>query len=474
MVFSSHIFVFYFLPVFLLVYYGLFLGRAKVQWLNLFITVASYVFYGWFEPWFVVLMWVSTALDYTCGRVISKPGASKRARNIALGVSMAGNLGMLGFFKYYMFFMGGMNALANTLGLGPHYFNIMQVVLPIGISFYTFQTMSYTIDVWRGDAPPVKDLRTFSCFVSLFPQLVAGPIIRYNTVANQLENRKHTLRRFAGGIIAFGFGMAMKILVANPCGQVADAVFAAAAPTTPQAWWGALAYSLQIYFDFNAYSIMALGLGRLIGFEFIRNFNAPYRSTGMSDFWRRWHMSLTTWFTDYLYIPLGGNRVKVRRLYLNLFIVMFLSGLWHGANWTFVCWGLFHAFFLIGERLLGRKPIYHRLPKPLTILITNAIVLFAWVLFRASDIGAAWAYWKSMVGLRAATPAAPLLNALAFDPYHVFVMLVAVALCLQPRQAFDIARVATPLRLVAALLLLALALAGMVAQSYNPFLYFQF
>lgn len=474
MVFSSHIFIFYFLPVFLLLYYGLFFARAEVRWLNLFITVASYVFYGWFEPWFVMLMWVSTALDYTCGRVITKPGASNRTRNIALAVSMTGNLGMLGFFKYYMFFMGGMNALANALGLGPHYFNIMQVVLPIGISFYTFQTMSYTIDVWRGDAPPVKDLRTFSCFVSLFPQLVAGPIIRYNTVAAQLENRKHTLRRFAAGIIAFGFGMAMKILIANPCGQIADAVFAAEGPGIAMSWWGALAYSLQIYFDFNAYSVMALGLGRMLGFEFVRNFNAPYRSTGISDFWRRWHMSLTTWLTDYLYIPLGGNRVKVRRLYLNLFIVMFMSGLWHGANLTFVCWGLFHAFFMITERMMNRKPIYHRLPWPATVLFTNVIVVFAWVLFRAPSIGAAWQYWKSMVGAAHVTASAPMLHALVFDPYHIFIMILAVALCLQPRQAFDIARVATPLRLVAALVLLALAIAGMVAQSYNPFLYFQF
>ncbi len=474
MVFSSHTFIYLFLPVFLLVYYAMFFAKTRIGWLNLFITVASYIFYGWFEPWFVSLMWVSTALDYTCGRIISKPGASKRTRNIALAVSMTGNLAMLGFFKYYMFFMGGMNALAAALGLGDHYFRVMQVVLPIGISFYTFQTMSYTIDVWRGDAPPVKDLRTFSCFVSLFPQLVAGPIIRYNTVATQLEHRKHTLRRFGAGIVAFGFGMAMKIWVANPCGQVADAVFAAEAPTMLAAWWGALAYSLQIYFDFNAYSVMALGLGRLIGFEFIRNFNAPYRATGMSDFWKRWHMSLTTWLTDYLYIPLGGNRVSRNRLYFNLFLVMFASGLWHGANLTFVCWGLFHAFFLITERTMGRKPIYHRLPWPLTVLLTNVIVLFAWVLFRAPDLGSAWQYWMSMVGARAPAEAAPLLHSLVFDPFHLTVILAAVALCLQPWQAFDISRVPTPWRLAAALLLLALALAGMATQSYNPFLYFQF
>ena len=474
MVFSSHIFLFYFLPLFLLVYYALYLGRARVQWLNLFITVASYVFYGWFEPWFVVLMWASTALDYSCGRVISRPGASKRSRNIALAISMTGNLGMLAFFKYYMFTMENVNSLLSLLGLGESYFRVLQVTLPIGISFYTFQTMSYTIDVWRGDAPPVKDLRTFSCFVSLFPQLVAGPIIRYNTVATQLENRKHTLRRFSAGIVAFGFGMAMKILVANPCGQIADAVFASQAPSAGVAWWGALAYSLQIYFDFNAYSIMALGLGRLIGFEFIRNFNAPYRSTGISDFWRRWHMSLTTWLTDYLYIPLGGNRVPVKRLYFNLFLVMFVSGVWHGANWTFLCWGLFHAFFMITERAMGKRPVYHKLPWLPKVVLTNVIVIFAWVLFRSETIGKAWDYWMSMLGLREPSAAAPLLRPLVFDPYHLAVLAVAVILCLQPRQAFDISRIATPWRLMAALLLLALAMAGMAAQSYNPFLYFQF
>jgi alginate O-acetyltransferase complex protein AlgI len=475
MVFSSHIFIFYFLPLVLGVYYLMHWRGVNIHWMNLFISVTSYVFYGWFEPWFVILMFGSTVVDYAAGRIITAPGATIRRRNIALGVSMTSNLALLGFFKYYMFFMGGLNHLLGLLGAGPHYYSILAITLPVGISFYTFQSMSYTIDVWRGDAPPVRDLRTFTCFVALFPQLVAGPIIRYNTVANQLERRHHTLLRFVSGIVLFSLGMGQKILLANSAGQIADSVFAADSPGMLLSWWGILAYTMQIFFDFNGYSNMAVGLGRMLGFEFIRNFNAPYRSRSITDFWKRWHMSLTTWFTDYLYISIGGNRVKSKlRLYFNLFLVMFISGLWHGANLTFVAWGMFHAFFLISERLLDKKPFYEPLPLPIKILLTNLIVMFAWVLFRSPDLGHALEFWKSMVGAREAMAAAPLLGSLVFEPYLVFCLICAVVLTQLPWQAHDFAAKITWPRLLVATVVLVLSLVTMFTQAFNPFLYFQF
>jgi len=475
MVFTSHIFLFYFLPIVLGVYYFMHWQKVNIHWMNLFITVASYLFYGWFEPWFVILMWVSTALDYTCGRIISGPGTTIRRRNVALAVSMVGNLGLLGFFKYYMFTMGGINHIMQMLGLGPSYFHIMAVTLPIGISFYTFNTMSYVIDVWRGDAPPVRDLRSFSLFVSLFPHLVAGPIIRYNTVAHQLDRRHHSLVRFSSGVMIFSLGMGKKILLANPVGQIADSCFGADSPGMWISWWGVLAYALQIYFDFSGYSDMAVGLGRMIGIEITRNFNAPYRSKSMTDFWKRWHMSLTTWFTDYLYISLGGNRVQTkRRLYFNLLFVMFMSGLWHGANMTFICWGLFHAFFLITERMMDRKPLYAALPGFMKIALTNVIVLFAWVLFRATTLDNAWLYWKSMVGLHGAQVSAVLLHPVVFQPYLVFSMVVAVVCTQLPWQAHDFAAKVTVPRMAMALGLMALCIVAMFTQAFNPFLYFQF
>lgn len=475
MVFSSHIFLFYFLPLVLGVYYLMHWRGANIHWMNLFITVMSYVFYGWFEPWFVTLMFGSTLVDYAAGRLISKPGATIRSRNIALAVSMSSNLLLLGFFKYYMFFMGGLNRLMDVMNLGPHYFTVLAITLPVGISFYTFQSMSYTIDVWRGDAPPIKDLRTFSCFVALFPQLVAGPIIRYNTVAHQLIQRHHTVLRFVSGIMIFGLGMGKKILLANPMGQIADGVFAADSPGMLFAWWGILAYALQIYFDFNGYSDMAVGLGRMLGFEFIRNFNAPYRARSITDFWKRWHMSLTTWFTDYLYKSIGGNRVATKkRLYFNLFLVMFISGLWHGANTTFVCWGLFHAFFLIKERMLDKKAIYEPLPVPVQILLTNVIVLFAWVLFRAPTLDQAWLYWQSMIGMRDATLAAPMLGNLVLQPYLIFTLVLAVLFTQFPWQAHDFAAKVTLPRFLLSFIILLLALLTMFTQAFNPFLYFQF
>jgi alginate O-acetyltransferase complex protein AlgI len=472
MVFSSQVFLFYFLPVFLIGYFVLVWRGVRHSYLNLFITIFSYIFYGWMEPWLIVLMLSSTTIDYIAGRLISAEGASQRQRNVALTASIIANLSALGLFKYYMFFMGGLNAILSKFGIDT--FSVWNVILPVGISFYTFQSMSYTIDVWRGVAPPAKNLATFSCYVALFPQLVAGPIVRYNTVAEELASRTHSMDLFLKGITFFCIGFAKKILIANQVGIIADRVFASDAPGILNSWWGSVAYMFQIYFDFSAYSDMAVGLGLMIGFHFPRNFNGPYRSASITEFWARWHISLTTWLRDYLYIALGGNRVSPRRLYFNLFVVMFISGFWHGANWTFIAWGLYHAFFMIVERYNGKQAIYKKVPFVFQVLITQVIVLFGWVLFRANTIGEAFSMWKSLLGLMPVSAADPLLTAQIFTPLNCFFMIIALFYAISPWRAFEWCQKLNVRRISVALFLFVFACLVLFTQSYNPFLYFQF
>jgi len=467
-------FLFYFLPITLVFYYLLVSMKVKLSWVNLFVTVMSYIFYGWYEPWFVGLMLLTSSIDFAMGKIISRPGATKAQRNAALTFSCIADLSLLGFFKYYMFFMGGMNKLVEIFGGGSNAFHILNITLPIGISFYTFQSLSYTIDVWRKDAPPVKDFPTYTCFVALFPQLIAGPIVRYNTVAEQLSYRKHSLEMFANGTTLFMLGFVKKILLANAGGEVADLAFGADSLSTGAAWWGALGYHFQIYFDFCAYSDMAVGLGRMMGFEFIKNFDAPYRAVSMTDFWRRWHISLSTWIRDNLYISLGGNRKGVGRTYFNLAISMFLCGMWHGAKMTFIIWGVMTGGMLILERLMGRDSFYGRLPTIPKIIITNVIVMFAWVVFRSPDIGQAAHFWGAMVGLGRPLPSVELLHAQLFSPRHLIEMTVCGFLVWQPLQAHVWVDKLKPYKFVVAAVLFIIAIVGMFSQSYNPFLYFQF
>lgn len=474
MVFSSHIFLFYFLPLVLLLYYMLPFRWRGLYLRNTFLTIASYVFYGWKEPWFVVLVMVSTLIDFFAGKMITREGATTSQKNAALILSCVSNLGMLAFFKYYMFAMGGINHMVDLLGGGPGTFRIMSVTLPIGISFYTFQTMSYTIDVWRGKVAPVKNLATFSCFVALFPQLIAGPVVRYKDVADQLESRDHSYERFASGIAIFITGLAKKIILANSAGTIADAAFGADVLTSSSAWWGILAYHFQIYFDFCGYSDMAVGLGRMLGFEFIKNFDSPYRSVSMTDFWRRWHISLSSWIRDYLYISLGGNRRGTAMTYFNLLLAMFLCGLWHGANVTFVCWGIFQAFFLISERLMGKRSIYERLPVILRVILTNIIVMFGWVLFRSSDLPQAAMYWKTMLGIVRPNGASVLLQTGLFSVSHVAEMAICAVFMWQPVQAYEWVKTLSPVKYAALSAAFLLAVAAMYTQAFNPFLYFQF
>jgi alginate O-acetyltransferase complex protein AlgI len=466
MVFTSHIFIYYFLPLVLLFYYLLPGGR------NLFLLAVSYVFYGWWNPWFVGLMFIATAINYACGLVIAGEPVGSARRKQALVASVVASLGLLGFFKYFMFLESNLNGLLALFGAGA--LPVLQITLPVGISFFIFQSLSYTIDVYRGESPPVRSFTDFACFVALFPQLIAGPIVRYNTIAEQLVERRHTLDRFSCGTALFILGFAKKILLANPMGNVADAVFAAEAPGTVDAWFGVAAYAFQIYYDFSAYSDMATGLGRMFGFEFLKNFNAPYRAESITDFWRRWHISLSTFLRDYLYIPLGGNRRGERRTYINLATVMLLGGLWHGASWNFVLWGAFHGGFLALERKMGGG-LFAWAPRPVRIGGTFVLVLFSWVLFRAVTLPEAGQFFSAMLIPRAPEGGSALLDAVLYTQGNLAMMALCALLVLQRLQAHDWVerRFGVP-HVVLLIGLFVLALMTMQVQAFNPFLYFQF
>jgi len=482
MVFSSHIFVFYFLPAVLALYFAC--PKRGRQFL---LALVSYLFYGWANPWFVFLMWFSTCVDYICGQLIvgrwklpfyaADPPAgeglpSARQRKLALVASIVTNLSLLGFFKYLGFAQTNLNYLLTWLGHDA--VRVYEVLLPVGISFYTFQSMSYSIDLYRGDARVARDLLDFACYVALFPQLVAGPIVRYRDLADQLVSRSHTVEKFARGIVFFAFGMAKKILLANPMGEVADATFGAGHLVWYDAWAGVIAYSFQIYFDFSGYSDMAIGLGLMLGFRFRRNFDLPYLSASITEFWRRWHISLSTWLRDYLYIPLGGNRHGPRRTYANLAIVMLLGGLWHGAQWTFVIWGAAHGLLLAYERWGGKRAIYARLPWVFPCLATNVLVLLTWVLFRAESFPQAVSYFGAMFGLQQAGAAGPLMGAVLYQTHFLVIFALCVLVHLLKLDTWDIAQSLRPGRMVLAAGALACSLAIMFTQSYNPFLYFRF
>ncbi len=466
MIFTSHIFIFYFLPFVLLAYYLLPAKR------NHFLLLVSYAFYGWWNPWFVLLMLFATAVNYICGGWIARCPDDGPGRNAALVISVVISLSTLGFFKYFMFFQSNVNALLAFAG--QEALPVLQITLPIGISFYIFQSISYTVDVYRRESPPVRSFFDFACFVALFPQLIAGPIVRYNTIADQLVSRDHTLDKFTSGVALFILGFAKKLFLANIIGQAADTVFAAESPGTFDAWFGVIAYAFQIYYDFSAYSDMAIGLGRMFGFEFPRNFNAPYHADSITDFWRRWHISLSTFLRDYLYIPLGGNRYGPGRTYINLALVMLLGGLWHGASWLFVIWGGYHGTLLAFERWRGKTSVYNRLPRPVRVAATFVLVLFSWVLFRAGTLEAGLNYFSAMFGLSHAEGGSQLLSAEIYTHGNWFMMALCAALAFQRVQAFDWVEKLSAWRVLLLLLVFCFSLALLFAQSFNPFLYFQF
>ena len=389
MLFTSATFLQYFLPAFLALYYVTPKGARSFT-----IAIASYLFYGWWRPDFLALMFVSTIVDFTAGARIARAGPRTREARRWVWVSLTVNLGLLAYFKYANFGVETLNAL-----LGSDSITWTKVVLPVGISFYTFQTLSYTIDVYRGTSQPVARFRDFMCYVAMFPQLVAGPIVRYNTIADQLADRTHTPSKFYQGVLAFQAGLIKKVLVADVLSGVADAAFAAEGLGVGAAWIGAIAYTFQIYFDFSGYSDMAIGLGLMIGFRLPINFDQPYRSRSITEFWRRWHISLSTFLRDYLYVPLGGNRLGPGRTYFNLSLTMLLGGLWHGAAWTFIAWGAYQGFWLVVERLNSRRPLYARLPASLSMACTFVLVILGWVLFRAASLPDAVDYLASLFGM---------------------------------------------------------------------------
>ncbi len=467
MLFNSYEFLFVFLPLVLVVYHRVLPRRAQTG----FLTLASYAFYGWWDWRFCSLLLASTVVDYYAGRQLAATDDA-RSRRGWVALSLATNLGVLGFFKYAGFLAQSINAVAGG-GTVP----VFAVVLPVGISFYTFQSMSYTIDVYRRNVEPVRNFVDFACYVSLFSQLVAGPIVRFPHFRPQLESRTTPPDRFVDGLHLFVIGLAKKVLVADAAARVADPCFALPAPTFGLAWLGAAAFAIQIYFDFSGYSDMAVGLGRLFGFELPQNFNSPYRAYSMTDFWRRWHMSLSTWLRDYLYIPLGGNRRGRARTYVNLMATMLLGGLWHGANWTFVAWGAFHGVLLAVERACGIRGggAPDSGPRGVWRVLrtggTCVLLVFGWVLFRCQTIGQAAQWWTAMVGARGLR-VGPL--PVELEHFAVAVVPLAFAVCWfvpntwewQPPPTLRWAVAVSGLGVVAVIVIL--------SSTVSPFLYFQF
>ena len=396
MIFSSVIFLFLFLPFCLALY---FLAPKKGR--NLFLFFASLIFYAWGEGLYVLLLLISIFINYSSGMLIDHHRGSSGSR-VYLAIAIVLNLSLLAFFKYANFVVSNLNAILPIFGAGP--FHLTRIHLPIGISFYTFQALSYVVDVYRQKITAQKNIINFSAYLSLFPQLVAGPIVRYAHIAKEMVSRSTSRTDFAEGGKQFLFGLAKKMLIANSVAKVADQLFSlpAADLTTGLAWLGAICYTLQIYFDFSGYSDMAIGLARIFGFHYPENFNYPYISRSIREFWRRWHISLSTWFRDYLYLPLGGNRQTPTRTYLNLVTVFLLCGLWHGASWNFVIWGLFHGLFLAAERtFLGRG--LNALPRPVQHLYALLIVVVGWVLFRTESMTQAVSYLSAMSGFAQGT-----------------------------------------------------------------------
>ena len=485
MVFSSQIFLFYFLPLVLGLYY-----LAPFRARTALIAIASYVFYGWANPLWAVIMFFGSSVDYVCGLALVRlsglpdvdglppvigPEVPRTAKMKAvLTVSIVMNLGLLAVFKYTGFVAENVNALGALLGLGHKLLPVLHLVLPVGISFYTFKAMSYAIDVYRGDARPMRRFTDYMCFEAFFPDLVAGPIIRYAALEEQMRVRQHTLEKFARGVAFFSLGMGKKILLANPMGHIADTAFAAGPQHVVDAWFGLVGYAFQIYFDFSGYSDMAIGLALMMGFVLMQNFDSPYKSRSITEFWRRWHISLSTWLRDYLYIPLGGNRLGPTRTYVNLMTVMLLGGLWHGASWNFVIWGGIHGGMLAVERKLGAAHPLRKLPPALSVATTFLVVCISWVFFRAKTLGQAIDYLGSLTGISSTTSAADVTAGMLYTPYHsALFALCAVVVWGMPNTWQLTERLSVP-RAAWALGMLALATLVMWTQTTNPFLYFQF
>ena len=473
MVFSSSLFIFYFLPVFLLLYY-----IADKRYKNFIVLAANIFFFAWGAPVFVFIVLGSLFIEYYLVQWMNENTGKKRKIIAAMSISL--NLGLLLYYKYANFFVDNFNSILNEFGINEVRWT--EVALPIGISFFTFQKLTYAIDVYRRVHAPLRNVWNYAMYILMFPHMIAGPIVRYNEVAEQIEEREYneTLNNRITGFFRFTVGLAKKAFIANVLGEQVDQIFALQQGdlTTPLAWLGIVAYAFQIYYDFSGYSDMAIGLARMIGFDFPENFNNPYISRSISEFWRRWHMTLGRFMKDYLYIPLGGNRISTGRMYFNLWLVFLLSGLWHGAAWNFVLWGAFHGTFLVLDRLFLLK-FYKKIGKIPSIVITFLITLTGWVLFRADSLPAAWGFLQQMFAFDF-TP-----SQLSFDS-RFYTMLALGALfafyggfkTIEAWQARIFAKEQKDrviLAMAAAgLLLLIISASSITSQGFNPFIYFRF
>ncbi len=472
MVFSSSLFLLFFLPVFLLFYYFL-----PVKYKNYVALAGSVFFYAWGAPVFIFVVVGSIAVDFYAVKVMHQSTGRKKKLLVAFSVVL--NIGLLLYFKYANFFVENFNVMLEAFGGKPAEWT--KVALPIGISFFSFQKMTYAVDVYRKVHTPLKRMSDFALYILMFPQLIAGPIVRFNEIADQLEDRRYNenVDNRLTGFFRFALGLGKKVLIANVMGEYADSVFAMepSAMSTATAWMGIIAYAFQIYYDFAGYSDMAIGLGRMIGFDFLENFNNPYISQNISEFWRRWHISLGRWMRDYLYIPLGGNRVSTRRMYFNLWFVFLISGFWHGAAWTFVIWGAFHGFFLIADRLFLLK-FYSKIGKYPAIVITFVITLVGWVFFRSENLPFALDFIGRMFSINS--------GPVVYMSQKFWIMLIIGVFfgfwgSIRKIEQWQMKLFAKEQKLTtlvmmtaASFLLFVISLAAITSSGFNPFIYFRF
>jgi len=468
MLFPSHEFLFYFLPL-LLGFYYLSPDRHR----RALLTVASYFFYGWWNPKFISLLLISTVIDYFCGGRIHRSD-DPRVKKRYLILSVLTNLGLLGFFKYFMFANQSLAGLFSLTGASyPAALLNVKVLLPIGISFFTFQSMSYTIDIYRGRVAPAASIVDFACYIALFPQLIAGPIVRFSAIAEQLRRPQISLRHFNLGLQFFIIGLAKKVLIADNLSPLVEGFFDASSLAgfgSLDAALATVAYSMQIYFDFSGYSDMAVGLGYFLGYRFPQNFNSPYKSPSISEFWRRWHMTLSYWLRDYLYIPLGGSRRGRGKTYRNLAVTMLLGGLWHGANWTFVLWGAWHGLWLMIERALGAKNPLRKVPRAVQTAWTFVLVCLGWVVFRAHDAAAAGAVYRKLFAFDFSV------SALWSTQYSLPLLVLAagVVTSFALRNSWQISTEPRWTKTLGLAVLFVLSLLFLFGSVTHPFLYFQF
>ena len=475
MVFSSTLFLAWFLPIFMLIY-NLLPHKLRNYW----ILLGSIVYYSWGAPDFIFIVIAMVVADFYIVRAMYKSG-DDRIRRWLLTLSVSLKVGLLVYFKYINFLIDNLNSLLTTIGIGEIHW--LEVALPIGISFFIFQAITYSVDVYRKACPPLRSVAEYLLYILLFPQLIAGPIVRYNTIASQIEDRRaqETIDNKLLGLYRFMIGLAKKVLIANVLGAEADKVFEMTPHqlTTEAAWIGILAYTFQIYYDFSGYSDMAIGLGRMMGFKFPENFNNPYISGSITEFWRRWHMTLSQWMRDYLYIPLGGNRVGRRRLYLNLWVVFLISGLWHGAAWNFVLWGAFHGFFLILDRCF-LSTLFKMVGNYPSIAITFFITIIGWVIFRSESTGQIGYFLEAMFRFKTNNlvwfQTEKFWWMLAIGLIFAFITLSKAGLKLE-NFVFFRDKYKTPQHLlmtIISLILFILSFASVVSSGFNPFIYFRF